>query len=281
MDRKNIAKFLQAKQQEAVRRYYKESDYLDGESSDFWDWYDPVPTESTKSYDSYFKELLMGENVSTFHEWATQRRNNGQSMHVADLMGPGNFIQIADVDSILAVTLLDMRTQQEEESNNEKLKIIELDPHTHNLRHRQSGNLYAGITWKKMGDYLENNQLQGFDLMVCRPGLPFQRTAGISGFDSKTLEETALSIYTQLLTRAYKLLSPDQGTLFTQLPNIFKPNKWQDDILPKLEKELRVHNFAIDYASAGIIPDENLPTVLKTIRLPVSPPDFPKLKIKN
>lgn len=199
-----------------------------------WYFYDPVPEASAHSYDSYFKELLDKESVETFEQLLEKRKQTGKSTHVIDFMGPGFFVDLAHVDSLLAVTLADTRTPAVQHAEADKKTVLTtITRASKGIPQIQAVNAFSpGTTFHAIHKYLEQKKIAGFDLFVCRPAGPVESRANQLHKDETTNEyykyntaqemEAYFTLYYRLLQLAYRTLSKDEGMLFTQAPNLIQ-----------------------------------------------------------
>src|SRR5262249_24172726 len=77
-------------------------------------------------------------------------------------------------------------------------------------------------TWKQIQAYEEANNVNGFDLIICRPQGPFgyythQDLEGTQDIE-RTTHNTSGEVFATLLDRTLDLMSPDDGAFFLQLP---------------------------------------------------------------
>lgn len=105
-------------------------------------------------YEVHFWDVLGDE---TLRSYVDERRKPGQGFYALDLMGPGAVLRYLAIDGGLAVTLGDRRTKEEQDTDNKRdIEII-------------TGDILSKPTWRKVKDWLINQKIVGFDLVLCRP----------------------------------------------------------------------------------------------------------------
>ena len=145
-------------------------------------------------YDDSFGGLIRKHTLSELTE--ALRVRSGTSF-VLDLLGYGHVLRRLPIDRGLAVALADPRHEYEKERDEKNgIELI-------------TGNVVRGKTWKKMRRWIESRGGEDakFNLILCRP---------VAGMDGLTENR---AVHAVLLQRAWQLLSPDCGTLLTQIPH--------------------------------------------------------------
>lgn len=184
--------------------------------------YDGIHLEKEKSYEETFNQLLSQFGAENFSDFVEQKAIKlGRSIRVLDLFGGAYFLEDLDnVSKIVGVRIKNMDNAFLEQKygqvknrfsylvNNPKRKIIE-------------GDLYKGKTWRSIrDDNSSNSGGEGFDLIVCRPEGPFRNT-NLQNIESISDDGVAREeIFVSLLERSLEILSGEDGTLFTQTPNL-------------------------------------------------------------
>lgn len=160
----------------------------------------------------YNSPAEVGENNASYHQtfepvfpqpfstYLQERKQAGKGTYVMDLMGPGQPLRELPIDKGLAVTLGDSRTDQEKQDDKNKgIDVLGL-----NETNKTPGDVLSKATWKKIGDWLQSNGKDGFDLVLCRP---------VGGLLSLPKD---YNIEYWLVNNAWKTLSKDDGTLLLE-----------------------------------------------------------------
>lgn len=150
--------------------------------------------EDQRTYSGEFRNLL-GMDIP---EFLNQRKKSGLSTHGIDIMGPGLIEGQNDFDSMTAVTI---------KSENKNKQIYEIN-----------GNILSRKIWSQIKQ--RAIKTKGYDVAICRPVGPFQRTImpNIDEDPNKYID-AELVMFKALLFRTYEILSDRDGTLLLTLPN--------------------------------------------------------------
>lgn len=157
---------------------------------DYDDW--KVRDTRQHSYQASFAEVLHGRTLSGL---TTESKQRTRKAFVLDLMGYGQVLRGLSIDGGLAVALGDPRSEADKQWGRERnIEFIE-------------GNILRRSAWNKMQRWID---LQGtddkkFDLILCR---------AVRGLDDLTDKK---EVHIILLQRAWQMLSPNGGTLLTQI----------------------------------------------------------------
>ncbi len=143
---------------------------------------------------------------------------------VMDLMGAGEVIRditrnITQIDSGIAVTLVDLRPNQKKDFDKKnKIRLIE-------------GNIYSKKTWDNIDEFLTKKDKK-IDLVLCRP-------QGALGELPKSID-----VNFALLNKIFSLLNIN-GMFITQLPkiNFEKIAKWIEIVNTKYSDQAKVELF--------------------------------------
>lgn len=112
--------------------------------------------------------------------------------YVLDVMADTTFLsQLPNLTAGVAVGLTDARS--DERKRTEKTKGIDLKP----------GNIASSATWRNIDEWMVENDIPGFDLIVCR---------GVGGVD-----RIPLNLRGYVLQKAWSRLSLNEGILITQV----------------------------------------------------------------
>ncbi|MFA6353556.1 MAG: hypothetical protein WCW93_01335 [Candidatus Paceibacterota bacterium] len=220
--------------------------------------YDPGKYSKDKSYENTFRGILDKMHCVSFTELVKNKSLElGRKIEVMDLFGGAYFlsdlenvsriigVRTRNIDEILLQDLKESKLLNLEKILPEEFKGLDIRINDYikkvselmNDKKRLiiEGNLYKGKTWKKLTKYSKLGENHGFDLIVCRPQGVFNGISSaknITNIDNKEFHKE--EIFLSLLERTLKLLSPDGGVFFTQLPNF----DTKDDIL---------NNFMYEY----------------------------------
>lgn len=144
------------------------------------------------AYQYCFKEVFPQD----FASFLQMRTKHGKDANVLDLMSPGAGLRQLPLQSGLALTLGDGRTDTQ--------KAID---QTHNIDVVEGNILFKG-TWKTLKKKMEMNGISNFGLILCRPE---------GGLDPDFIPYVG-GLYYKLLDRAWDVLSPDGGAFLVELP---------------------------------------------------------------
>lgn len=206
--------------------------------------------EPEGNYEDY---LLKIERGQTLQKEINARKSAGKSTHVFCFFGSGDFItDMSSVDSLSAFRLSDDAPESDKQTRPANIFVL-------------PGNLYSPHFWKKdVSEHMANNGIPAIDMAVCRPADPFSHLYLDVLYQNYTIFNirTYLSIYYPLLQRLYRLISSDDGEIFTQIPLI------------GLTKEL-VELWVNELNVTGVKAQNHLANVLHIIKTPNSPRDLP------
>ena len=176
---------------------------------DFWDFINGSRT---------FKELL-------------ERRPRGER-NVLDLFGSGFFLQSTPIafNQLIGVRLQNVdqyfvRQAERELSYGGKSTQSFIDLPNRTMIY---GDLYRRKTWNEIRTTMQKRKIKSFDLITCRPEGAFNmfRMFEDKPSSGRRLRELA-PIFVPLLDRAYRLLSRNDGELFTQLPRFLDEDHYK------------------------------------------------------
>ena len=200
---------------------------LSNTKNDYWE-YDGLRSRlfSEHPYEETFYPLFPGFKISDFPSFI-ERKNKilGRDIKILDLFGGAYFLRdLSGVSRIVGVRIKNIdsevlhntpslpfiRSQRKED-----LKELIKSP----KRRIIEGDLYAGKTWREIDKDCKENNGEKFDLIICRPQGPFGRGDGsITNIPDMGISRE--EIYASLLDRSLRLLSPEGGTLFSQVPEL-------------------------------------------------------------
>lgn len=192
-----------------------------GMTIDTWDYDGPVDPWSAHSYEYTFKDFL--PQKTSFEKLIAERPKGKRN--VLDLFGSGYFIQdLGSFDHLVGArqTNVDdiwIRGLQKRNHPSDAKDILYLQ-RARGMKNRTiiPGNLYTQAPWRRIRNLMHKQHIPSFDLITCRPEGAFdQHHIGSSAhFESKAFGQ----IFLPMFLRAYDLLSPSGGMLFTQIPEI-------------------------------------------------------------
>ena len=146
-------------------------------------------------FDKSFHDVLDGKSIARITSENKQR--TGKSFAL-DLMGYGDILRRnVHLDGGVAVALSDQRLPKDKRSDEEdNIDFVE-------------GNILHNSTWAALQRWLDRQEVEDkhFDLIICRP---------ISGFNNLGYNS---GVYITLIQKAWRLLSPHNGALLTQIPD--------------------------------------------------------------
>lgn len=206
--------------------------------------------EGVLSYQSFFGRVF----ETPFRDFLIGRRQEGKNTFVLDLMSPGAVLHQLPIQGGLAVSLGDGRTDEEKMADREN--GIDL----------ATGNVLLIEPWKKIHSWLFQHNIDGFDLILCRPD---------GGLDPSYIPEIK-GVYYSLINRAWNVLSPDNGVLLTQVPyhlHYLREYSFSPGPVPKKEMDKWLQ-LLLD-SNIGVNYDFQL--ALKLVRNPNSPQNLPVL----
>lgn len=160
-----------------------------------------------RDYDASFSEVLPGLGYDSIRSLLSERKTNGLTTHVLDLMGgDASFlrdlrtpIRVGDVPistgASLCVALVDERSDVRK-ALEKKLRVDILE-----------GDITSNKTWCQIDQWQKENEVSKFDLIVCR---------GVGGVEEKVIPQV---LYPYLFGKIWGRLSSDNGLFITQLPH--------------------------------------------------------------
>ncbi len=144
-------------------------------------------------------EPLLGEGVP-FQKWLENRRAAGKNTHVLEPFGSAEFLTDSSIaDSITGMRLLDVVYKDRFRPRSSSHNVLERD-------------IYDQLAWNELDSHMDTQGIPAFDLAVCSPG------AGWGLWKGEYDPAVILSIYYPMLQNIYNVLSPDEGTLFADIP---------------------------------------------------------------
>ncbi len=202
-----------------VRRFNKSLS-----EDDNWELQD----STLESYLSSFSTLISLEEISVLAE-----KKNGQPLVALDIMGSGKALDEISNAKILAVTLANS------------------DVNYSKSRYVFGGDIVSKETWKRIKNWLVENNHEGFDLVTCRP------EGGIHTLpDEKKLFAFLLMNITDLLK--------DDGILLTQLPGSYSRTTSMQDVAALVDEIKSKLGVSVRYQSSEIF---GLPSKISAIRI--------------
>lgn len=209
-----------------------------------------VKVGAQRSYDCYFRQLLLEEGALTFQGWLRDRKDSGSSTNVLDLFGNGYFIEdLTTVDSITGMRISNVsnRTQRnlrdELRLDRDSLNLTSeerrsrADTTSHALRRVQAfdlsekcdlvtGNLYSPATWRKLDETNFRKGITSYDLITAKPEGAIHELEIFHDEDKP--DDTMHSVddinqiyalqFLRLADNAYTRLNPDGGMFVTEVP---------------------------------------------------------------
>ncbi len=159
------------------------------ESNGRWGMYE----SSIQNYEASFAPLNLRGSLEQL-----KRRNQSQPLYALDLMGAGQVMRDLKQEEIItagvSATLTDTRNEASMMDDvSQGLDVI-------------GGDIMTQTPWSKLDRWLRDKGLPGFDLIICRAQGGFEELPHY------------VSYYEVLFWKAFNLLSPDGGQLFTQVP---------------------------------------------------------------
>lgn len=216
----NMRALLKAKRE--IRQDLNAEEESGGHS--VWNFFD----SNVRDYEISFREVLDQLGIPLLREWMKQRKENGGSAFVLDIMGgEGKFLddlrngrefffpEKKEVvtqkynqyfDGGLAVTLVDKRWQEwKEDDKEQKINVVSADVTT------KKG-------WSRISEWQKENGIREFDLIIER---------GVQGVDNIPLE-----LIPFLFGQVYQRLSSNDGLFIGQLPHGFESNfvRWRKQL---------------------------------------------------
>ena len=212
-------------------------------------WY-PFHSEDPSSYDLSFKRVL-GETAIS--DLLKDRKAKGRTTFVLDVMSPGNILRglskLQPLDGGVSITLGDGRTHLAiERDSASNLSVIE-------------GNILLKRTWRKAQEWIDQQGVDGFDLIMCR---------AVGGFDSIPIND---DLYYYLLNRAWVMLSGQRGIILTQIPI----GCWKVGVGEWVENINMIQGIEAVYGPkrGDEHPNEFIPATLKMIKSHEAPSTLP------
>lgn len=224
--------------------------FVNNDRVDIWPL-DGVPARKLNedgSYERTFGGILDELGYEDFQGLVEARAKElGRDVAVLDLFGGAYFLpDLKSVSRIVGVRLVDIDEslrQKYSELEEENRHVSEVFENIINNPKRSiiEGDLYTGKTWRQISKTLEQEELPGFDLIVCRPQGPFGYShSKMWEYSIRRAHDEGLAleeIFVVLLRRALKLLSKDGGMLFTQEPILSTDPVIKNKFWEKLIKE--------------------------------------------
>jgi hypothetical protein len=208
-------------------------------------------------YNATFKNM-----VSSFDHIISERKHSGRSAHILDLFGSGKFfVDNSQPDSVLGIRSKDILPEEDKLARPHWWKVMEGNIYNF-YPGRKNSTLIKGVT-----SFLEQQGADGFDLISCRPGGPFDHTAFLEEIDMKG---ELMDIYNNLLNIFYGYLSSDGGEMYTSFPSFglgLKPFK-------NFVMQARMQNHTLQIAEESGLVQSTEGIVLKITKTPTSPPNF-------
>jgi hypothetical protein len=172
------------------------------------------------TYEKTFETLLHDKSLTNILE---QRPNTQRN--ILDLYSAGYIdiydtarqvvaVRLTNIDHHIETTQFDYRFHEHTKATMRRIL------HAEN-RTVLEGNLLTSCTWRAIEKIMDNLTIPSFDLILCRPSGPFETSFLRRPNDHYfSKPKPYLPIYLSLLNRAYRLLSPHNGILLTQIPEI-------------------------------------------------------------
>ena len=212
----------------------------------FWD-----ATESRDTgvfpYENSFASILNQLNITSFQELVSDRsRELKRKIQVLDLFGGAYFLaDLRNISKIIGVRLKNI----DELLINESMHGAGLDKLIDDPRRIVlEGDLYKSDIWRM----LKNEKDHGFDLIICRPGGPFGETYNSTSInDVKDTNMVKEEIFIVLMDRALKLLSPDGGMLFSQIPKLDTEQSISDKFWEKYVEDKTKEGYEFIFGTFG------------------------------
>lgn len=218
-------------------------------------------------YDSFFNDLLEKENADSFEILLSARKDDRKPTNVLDLFGSGYFINDLSVaDSITGVRLLNTKAATlkllqsdidygyaEEEGKLEKRAMDQIEKVTASSKWSQiEGNLFLPTTWNALDKNAKQRGIPSFDLITIKPEGAIHNFEVFAHGDLRPENrdyEWRDRIYSlkflRLLNRAYQRLNPDDGQLYTEVPQ-FITERYLDDFKEMLLTEGKIQTDIVD-----------------------------------
>lgn len=262
-----------------LRRAFHKNWATTSTHNDFWEVDPPFyePGEEG-SYDFLFAKLLAEERVSTFSEWLSRRKEQGEQTHVLELFGSGYFVDHPEyADSITGVRLeensekvaavLGRNLDRNRDEDGKELKRWQQTKYRRALDHLQrirqlpqwkviEGNIYKASTWQAITQRQTQTGIPAFDLIVIKPEGMFrpQNILAANDWGAGDREERYGAIFLRVLENAYARLSGKEGMLLFDTPVFGRFEEVRDSFLSVLKNTpgLKVSTAPHEYFSSRL-----------------------------
>lgn len=171
---------------------------LDARKGDDWE-FDQFVFPHPRSPENKTLFPLLGEGVS-LQNIVDARRSAGKNTHLLELFGSGQILDNPSAaDSITGIRLTDKRYTDRTRSRPAHHDVV-------------SGDIYDNDTWVKLTTHMKEKNIPSIDIAVCTP------VGGWGSWANVYPASVYMSIFYPLLQHVYNVLSPDEGTLYSEVP---------------------------------------------------------------
>src|SRR3989344_6008503 len=221
------------------------------------------------TYEKTFRNFLDQLGVKTFSELARRKSIElGRGIRVVDLFGGAYFL--TDLDNVFKIVGVRLKNtdqaflnnylgaQRKVEPGTDERKIIDgmlkkLRILTGNKKRKIiEGDLLSGRTWRTIKSEFSDERNPGADLVICRPAALFWiPSKGRNAMVQREEQEKGTvreEVFITLFERALKLLSQENGLLFTEIPELRTNSETEAKFWEKYVTQKREEGYKFSFS---------------------------------